>query len=419
MSHSIGIPTADFIYNADLQRMRMILKDNGTTTRTKYYFGGSCEREVTGGVTTQYIWIGGDAYTAVAVAKKVGTGSWTVSNIFRDHLGTITHLKGSTTDEYNFDAWGRRRDKDDWTYTLTSEPALFADRGFTGHEYLEDFKLYNMNGRLYDPVVSRFLSPDPVVQDPSFTQSLNRYSYCLNNPLKFTDPSGEFWNLLLVWGGNYVINWLDNSINKKMSPKEAFKQTPIMLSGNYSPSTNTISNYQIDAYKAARHEEDVWRYLQKVESGIYRIPYKASIEGDRWTSDPITNQRIAQLDVRLQTPAKDFINFSEAIGLKLRITQGYRSIAEQDAYYAQGRTSPGIIVTNAKGGESYHNYRLAFDVVQMINGKPNWERIPNYIGSLGDSFGFEWGGNWQSIIDYPHFQMTFGQSIYDLQKQNK
>ncbi len=183
-----GTKKAEFIYNADQQRIRMILKTSGTTTCTKYYFGGSCEREVAGGVTTQYIWIGGDAYTAVAVAKKVGTGSWVVYNIFRDHLGTITHLKNGSNaaDEYNFDAWGRRRDKDDWTYTLTSEPALFADRGFTSHEYLEDFKLYNMNGRMYDPVVARFLSPDPVVQDPTFTQNLNRYSYCLNNPLRFT-----------------------------------------------------------------------------------------------------------------------------------------------------------------------------------------------------------------------------------------
>ena len=93
-------------------------------------------------------------------------------------------------DGYSFDAWGRRRDKDDWTMTPTSEPALFADRGFTGHEYLEDFKLYNMNGRLYDPVVGRFLNADPVIQDPGNTQSYKRYSYCLNNPLKFADPSG-------------------------------------------------------------------------------------------------------------------------------------------------------------------------------------------------------------------------------------
>jgi len=59
---------------------------------------------------------------------------------------------------------------------------------------LADFNLYNMNGRLYDPVVGRFLSPDPFIQDPSFSQSYNRYSYALNNPLKFTDYSGEKWN---------------------------------------------------------------------------------------------------------------------------------------------------------------------------------------------------------------------------------
>ena len=192
-----GTKTAEFDYNADHQRIRMILKDNGSITKYHYYFGSSCEREIVGGTATNYIWIGGDAYTAKAVAKKVGSGSWTVYNIFRDHLGTITHLKNASTgvvDEYSFDAWGRRRDKDSWSYTLSSEPALFADRGFTSHEYLEDFKLYNMNGRLYDPVVGRFLSPDPFVQAPDFSQNFNRYSYCLNNPLKYTDPSGYKWD---------------------------------------------------------------------------------------------------------------------------------------------------------------------------------------------------------------------------------
>lgn len=184
--------TAEFFYNADGQRIRMTLKDNGTVTKTRWYFGSSYEREQAGSTVTQYIWIGGDAYTAVAVAKKVGTGSWVVYNIFRDHLGTITHLKnGSTIYEYSFDAWGRRRDKDTWSYTLSGEPGLFAGRGFTAHEHLEDFTLINMNGRLYDPVVGRFLSPDPYVQAPDFSQNFNRYSYCINNPLKYTDPDGE------------------------------------------------------------------------------------------------------------------------------------------------------------------------------------------------------------------------------------
>jgi RHS repeat-associated protein len=219
-----GTKTADFVYNADRQRIRMTLKTSGATTKTCWYFGGSCEREVVGSTTTQYIWIGGDAYTAVAVAKKVGTGSWTVYNIFRDHLGTITHLKnGSTIDEYSFDAWGRRRDKDSWSYTLSGEPALFADRGFTSHEFLADFNLYNMNGRLYDPVVGRFLSPDPYIQAPSFSQSYNRYAYALNNPLKYNDPTGEKWR----WGNPFYhfdrlatkfMDW----VNRKAEPVNDF-----------------------------------------------------------------------------------------------------------------------------------------------------------------------------------------------------
>jgi len=74
-------------------------------------------------------------------------------------------------------------------YNVTS--TLF-DRGFTGHEHLPYFGLINMNGRVYGPFLARFLSPDPFVQAPDYSQNFNRYSYCVNNPLKYTDPSGEF-----------------------------------------------------------------------------------------------------------------------------------------------------------------------------------------------------------------------------------
>jgi RHS repeat-associated protein len=102
------------------------------------------------------------------------------------------------TAEYSFDAWGRRRDKDDWSYTLAGDAELIGDRGFTGHEWLPWFNLYNMNGRLYDPVVGRFLSPDNYVQMPDFSQNFNRYSYALNNPLKYNDPDGEIIFTLLA-----------------------------------------------------------------------------------------------------------------------------------------------------------------------------------------------------------------------------
>ncbi len=77
------------------------------------------------------------------------------------------------------------------------------DRGFTGHEHLPQFGLINMNGRVYDPFLARFLSPDSFVQAPDYSQNFNRYSYAFNNPLKYTDPSGEiiFTALCLIIPG--------------------------------------------------------------------------------------------------------------------------------------------------------------------------------------------------------------------------
>jgi RHS repeat-associated protein len=92
--------------------------------------------------------------------------------------------------EYSFSAWGIPRNPSDWTQAPTEE--LINDRGFTGHEHLTKFELIDMNGRVYDPVLGRFLSVDPYVQMPDFREGFNRYSYCLNNPLIYTDPSGEF-----------------------------------------------------------------------------------------------------------------------------------------------------------------------------------------------------------------------------------
>ncbi|MBR7176280.1 MAG: hypothetical protein IKD32_03160 [Bacteroidales bacterium] len=75
------------------------------------------------------------------------------------------------------------------TFTYDNINTTF-DRGFCMHEHYRDFGLINMNGRMYDPLVGRMLSPDIVIQNPEYSQSYNRYSYCFNNPLRFTDPSG-------------------------------------------------------------------------------------------------------------------------------------------------------------------------------------------------------------------------------------
>ncbi|MCQ2065097.1 MAG: RHS repeat-associated core domain-containing protein [Bacteroidaceae bacterium] len=89
---------------------------------------------------------------------------------------------GSKCFSASYDPWGRR-------YVTTG--SIEFDRGYTGHEHIDELALIDMNGRMYDPILGRFISVDPYIQDPYNPQNFNRYAYCLNNPLRYTDPSGE------------------------------------------------------------------------------------------------------------------------------------------------------------------------------------------------------------------------------------
>lgn len=118
-----------------------------------------------------------------------------------------------------------------------------------------------------------------------------------------------------------------------------------------------------------------------------------------------------------------------------RFAYTLRTFAEQDALYAQGRTKPGAKVTNAKGGQSYHNYGLAVDIVLLVDKDGNgsfetasWEDKIDFdqdgkadwieIVAIFKRYGWEWGGDWR-FIDKPHFQKTFGKSIVELQQLHK
>ena len=122
--------------------------------------------------------------------------------IHTDYLGwwlAITDDTVSLTNRFSYDAWGRPRDPITWklkTINITSalvnlnEMQPGFDMGYTGHEQMAGFGLINMNGRLYDSYLQRFLSPDNEIQDPMNTRNYNCYAYCLNNPLRYTDLSG-------------------------------------------------------------------------------------------------------------------------------------------------------------------------------------------------------------------------------------
>lgn len=133
-----------------------------------------------------------EGLTAIVVASSNTAGRewyW----VFTDHLGSITTLVRNSDEqkvEMSYDAWGNRRDPATWENYNGTLPSFITDRGYTGHEHLDEFTLINMNGRMYDPQTARFLSPDVVVSDPSNPSSFNPYAYVLNNPLRYTDPSG-------------------------------------------------------------------------------------------------------------------------------------------------------------------------------------------------------------------------------------
>ena len=187
-----------YTYGYDRQRIHMEEKLGNYTLREKRY-GDHCEIVTENRYTVSRTFLTGPL-GVFAVVEHNGEDD-EIHYVYKDHLGswtTITNAGGVVEREQSFDAWGNMRDPETWSGDYNN--TLMFDRGFTGHEHLYDFGLINMNGRVYDPVMSTFLSPDNYIQAPDFSQSFNRYAYCLNNPLKYTDPSGESIVLAVLVG---------------------------------------------------------------------------------------------------------------------------------------------------------------------------------------------------------------------------
>ena len=114
---------------------------------------------------------------------------------------------------------------------------------------------------------------------------------------------------------------------------------------------------------------------------------------------------------------KVFISACADDGIHIIPTSTFRDVESQNELYAQGRTKPGRIVTNAKGGFSFHQYKCAVDVVPIVNGKCDWDdaELWERIGKIGESCGLEWAGRWLSFKEICHFQYTAGLTIRQLQ----
>ena len=203
-----GAKTYALSYGVDDQRIKSVYAVNGITQMTRYYLG-DYEEEV--------------SFTgSLRMIHYLGNGAIYINNngkdsllfTYNDYLGSLTALtdyNGTVLERYAFDPWGNRRNPGDWTQKDT-RTSWRLNRGYTGHEHLDAFGIINMNGRVYDPLTAQFFSPDPYLQAPEDWLNYNRYSYCLNNPMLYTDQSGEVLGIFfraLIFVGDALSDWIN------------------------------------------------------------------------------------------------------------------------------------------------------------------------------------------------------------------
>ena len=177
-------------------------------------------------------------------------------------------------------------------------------------------------------------------------------------------------------------------------------------------------------------EEAVPQRGRDGETGSSQATPRSNGEVTVMFRDPVSEKRIETLHPKIAAEVLCLFNRANNMLLtgnaKARVTSAFRSIQEQAALYAKGRTAAGKIVTNAKGGYSIHNYGLAFDFCLIVDeGKyASWEYLKDFDGDLTPDwmefvnlfkqYGYEWGGDWKSFKDRPHLQKTFGKTVEQL-----
>ncbi|WP_050021965.1 RHS repeat domain-containing protein [Chryseobacterium sp. P1-3] len=178
---------------------------------TKYYNeDGSYEvlKDNTTGKEKHIIYIGGTPYESnIVFLKNFTESSGSYKFLHKDYIGSILAISdeaGNKLEQRHFDAWGNFTHLQIGNGAIITDKniidtaSLLIDRGYTSHEHFAEVGIIHMNGRLYDPLLRRFLNADENIQDPYNTQNYNKYGYVLNNPLMFNDPSGEFWQFLAI-----------------------------------------------------------------------------------------------------------------------------------------------------------------------------------------------------------------------------
>ena len=199
-------------YGLGEQRIESELLDNGVSNSHIYYLN-SANMEVTQQAELTYLYAEGVPF---AMHRKTASNNqlYYLHTDYQNSLLAITDNNGTVVEERNYDAWGRPRNPQTLAYEINPfQAGMLTLRGYTFHEHLIEFSLINMNARMYDPVLGRVISPDNYIQAPDNTQSFNRYSYCWNNPLKYTDPSGDVVvEGLIVAAAGFTVGYLSHGL---------------------------------------------------------------------------------------------------------------------------------------------------------------------------------------------------------------
>lgn len=273
--------TGDAAFSYGLTNMRQVVSYGGnfsTTTQgkfTKYYSeDGSFEVTVdnTTGQEKHVLYIGGSPYEAdILYLKDFTKNEASYHYLHKDYLGSIlaiTDGNGKKLEQRHYDAWGNITHLKIGTGVVITDQAvikktaLLLDRGYTSHEHFQELGIIHMNGRLYDPILRRFLNADENIQEPFNTQNYNKYGYVFNNPLLFNDPSGEIafvagffltyiapviWGAIIGAGTGLAIYTVGTLINgQKWNIKGALKATMQgaisgAMAGVFSPSIFSAS----------------------------------------------------------------------------------------------------------------------------------------------------------------------------------
>lgn len=324
--------------------------------------------------------------------------------VYYDNL-QVTHLRGPILEETHYYPWGL-------TMKGISSKALktnYAEskKKFINQELDDDLgiDLYAFRYRNHDPQIGRFIQIDPLAAQYAYNST---YAYAENKPINGIDLEGLEW-LPINKDGQAVkpeskeeINgytWAGYDVNPETGEKTPKAGT---VAQAYTFGIKGRTTLGVDKNGNA---SQIWESYSSISTG-----------------DAASDKKIATLHPSIQDKVKAFIlKTDNRFGIKLRVTDGFRTIAQQNSLYAQGRR--GIkgepTVTGAKGGQSNHNYGLAIDVVPMVNGTANYSssQYP-LIGRIGESVGLGWGGRFRSV-DMPHFEDFKGYSIGQLRTMPK